>query len=106
MEHAVTVHKHVNFVLNDANGKKVAEQSTTTDDYGTCAAQLTIPASGLSGRFTVRVNGQSHVIRVEEYKRPTFHVDFPEVKQAYAAGDTITVKGTALSYAGVPVQEA
>ena len=106
MEHAVTAHKHVNFVLNDANGKKVAEQSTMTDDYGTCAAELTIPSSGLSGRFTVRVNGQSHIIRVEEYKRPTFHVDFPEVKQAYAAGDTIKVKGVALSYAGVPVQEA
>ena len=106
MEHAVTAHKHVNFVLNDANGKKVAEQSTTTDDYGTCTAELTIPSSGLSGQFTVRVNGQSHYIRVEEYKRPTFHVDFPEVKQAYAAGDTIKVKGVALSYAGVPVQEA
>lgn len=106
MEHAVTAHKHVNFVLNDANGKKVAEQNTTTDDFGTCAAELTIPVSGLSGRLTVRVNGQSHVIRVEEYKRPTFHVDFPEVKQAYAAGDTIQVKGVALSYAGVPVQEA
>ena len=106
MEHAVTANRRVVFVLNDANGKKVAEQSTKTDEYGTCAAELTIPSSGLSGQFIVRVNGQSHVIRVEEYKRPTFHVDFPEVKQAYAAGDTITVKGVALSYAGVPVQEA
>jgi uncharacterized protein YfaS (alpha-2-macroglobulin family) len=106
MEHTVTAHQPVSFVLKDANGKKVAEKISTTDEYGTCAAELTIPASGLSGQFTVRVNGQSHVIRVEEYKRPTFHVDFPEVKQAYAAGDTITVKGVALSYAGVPVQEA
>ena len=64
MEHAVTAHKHVNFVLNDANGKKVAEQSTTTDDFGTCAAELTIPVSGLSGRFTVRVNGQSHAMSI------------------------------------------
>ena len=106
MEHAVTAHQQVTFVLKDANGKKVAEKRTTTDEYGTCAAELTIPSSGLSGQFTVRVNGQSHVIRVEEYKRPTFHVDFPEVKQVYAAGDTITVKGVAMSYAGVPVQEA
>ena len=106
MEHAVTAHQSVTFVLNDANGKKVAEKTTTTDEYGTCAAELTIPSSGLSGMFTVRVNGQSHTVRVEEYKRPTFHVDFPEVKQSYAAGDTITVKGIALSYAGVPVQEA
>ena len=106
MNHAVDSAQQVWFKLMDANGKQVAEKSAVTDAYGTCAAELTIPSTGLSGLFTVRVNGQSHTIRVEEYKRPTFHVDFPEVKQAYAAGDTITVKGVALSYAGVPVQEA
>ena len=106
MNHSVDSALQVKFQLMDANGKQVAEKNTVTDEYGTCAAELTIPSTGLSGLFTVRVNGQSHTIRVEEYKRPTFHVDFPEVIQAYAAGDTITVKGVALSYAGVPVQEA
>ena len=48
---------------------------------------------------------ERHYIRVEEYKRPTFYVEFPEVKTAYAAGDTLPVKGVAMSYAGVPVQE-
>ena len=106
MEHQVEGAREVVFTLLDANRKKVAEKVTTTDEYGTCAAELTIPSSGLSGMFTVRVNGQSYTIRVEEYKRPTFHVDFPEVKEAYAAGDTLTVKGVAMSYAGVPVQDA
>jgi predicted RNase H-like HicB family nuclease len=41
--------------------------------------------------YSIRVNSQNHYIRVEEYKRPTFHVEFPEVKEAYAAGDTLTV---------------
>jgi uncharacterized protein YfaS (alpha-2-macroglobulin family) len=106
MEHQVENNREVVFTLLDANGKKVAEKTTATDEYGTCAAELTIPSTGLSGMFRLRVNGQSHNIRVEEYKRPAFHVDFSEVKESYAAGDTLTVKGVAMSYAGVPVQDA
>ena len=98
--------KSVRFQLRDANYKVVAEQSATTDAYGTCSAEFTLPSSGLTGRFSINANGETHYFRVEEYKRPTFHVDFPEVKQAYEAGDTLTVQATAQSFAGVPVQGA
>ena len=98
--------KSVTFQLRDANYKVVSEQSATTDDYGTCSTEFTLPSSGLTGRFSIQVSGETHYFRVEEYKRPTFHVDFPEVKQAYAAGDTLTVQASAQSYAGVPVQGA
>jgi hypothetical protein len=106
MEQTAQSHVTVNFQLRDANNKVVSEQRGTTDDYGACSCEFTLPSSGLTGSFSVRVNGQNHYIRVEEYKRPTFHVEFPEVKQAYAAGDTLTVKGNAMTYAGVPVQGA
>ena len=106
MEQTAQSHVSVNFQLRDANNKVVSEQRGTTDDYGACSCEFTLPSSGLTGSFCIRVNGQSHYIRVEEYKRPTFHVEFPEVKQAYAAGDTLTVKGNAMTYAGVPVQGA
>ncbi len=96
----------VTFTLRDANRKLVAEQGTATDDYGTCSAEFTLPSTGLTGTFVIETNEESHYFRVEEYKRPTFHVDFPEVKESYAAGDTLTVKATAMSYAGVPVQGA
>ena len=43
---------------------------------------------------------------MEEYKRPTFEVEIPTVKELYADGDTLQVKGTARSYAGVAVQGA
>ena len=98
--------KSVRFQLRDANYKVISEQSATTDAYGTCSAEFTLPSSGLTGRFSISVNNETHYFRVEEYKRPTFHVDFPEVKQAYAAGDTLTVQATAQSFAGVPVQGA
>ena len=106
MEQTAQSHVPVHFQLRDANNKVVSEQSGTTDDYGASSCEFTLPSSGLTGSFSIRVNGQNHYIRVEEYKRPTFHVDFPEVKEAYAAGDTLTVKGNAMTYAGVPVQGA
>ena len=106
MEQAVCGQTNVRFTLRDANYKVVKEITAFTDDYGTATADFTLPASGLTGRFTIQANDQRHSIRVEEYKRPTFHVDFPEVKEAYAAGDELTVKGSAMSYAGVPVQGA
>ena len=105
-EHQVVAGRSLNFVMRDANYKVVKEIRAVTDEYGTAAADFTLPASGLTGRFTVQANGQNLRIRVEEYKRPTFEVTFPEVKQHYEAGDTVEVKGTARSFAGVPVQGA
>ena len=98
--------KEVTFQLQDANNKVVAEKKVTTDQYGTCTAQLLIPSTGLTGSFTVRANGYSKSIRVEEYKRPAFEVEIPAVRTSYQDGDTVAVKGTAKSYAGVPVQDA
>ena len=104
--YAVVADRQVTFTLRDANYKEVARQRATTDAYGTCSADLTLPASGLTGYFTLQANGQSVGIRVEEYKRPTFEVTFDEVKNNYESGDTVKTKATARSYAGVPVQGA
>lgn len=93
------------FKLYDANYKTIEEKQVETDEYGVAATDFTLPASGLTGRFHIRVNDEIHYFRVEEYKRPTFYVEFPEVKEAYAPNETIAVTGKALSYAGVPVQE-
>ena len=105
-DHQVVDGRNVHFILRDANGKVTAEENVRSDAYGVAATEFTLPESGLTGVFTIVVDGQRHHFRVEEYKRPTFRVEFPEVKQAYAAGDTLTVKGEAMSFAGVPVQGA
>lgn len=92
--------------LYDANNQMVKEIQTTTDDYGLCTADFILPAKGLTGRFRVSVNSGSQHFQVTEYKRPAFKVEIPKVADDYRDGDTITVKGTACSYAGVPVQNA
>ena len=105
-KHSVQKGKTVTAKLYDANHKEVSSQTLTTDDYGTCAADFMLPRQGLSGSYSIEVGVQSKYFRVEEYKRPTFEVEIPEVKEDYADGDTLQVKGTARSYAGVPVQGA
>ena len=106
IEQTVCAKSTLKFELRDANYKVVAEKQAETDEFGVAAVDFTLPSTGLTGVFTIHVDNNSHTIRVEEYKRPTFHVDFDEYKEAYKAGDTISVKGTAMSYAGVPVQDA
>ena len=105
-KHAAVEGKRLTFYLRDANYKEVLHVTAVTDQFGTCSADLTLPSTGLTGQFSLVVNGQTQHIRVEEYKRPTFEVTFDEMKEHYEAGDTVTVKATARSYAGVPVQGA
>ena len=99
--------KELKFILRDAEWKQVAEQKATTDEYGTASVDFELPKEGKTGMFSISVNGQaSEYIRVEEYKRPTFEITFPKVNERYTWGDTIVVKASAKTYAGVPVQGA
>ena len=105
-EHKAVVGARLTLALRDANNKVIKEQQVTTDQYGVCTADFTLPSSGLTGQFTIQSGNSRHTFRVEEYKRPTFEVKFDPYKEDYKDGDTVTVKATAKSYAGVPVQEA
>ncbi|MBR6121081.1 MAG: alpha-2-macroglobulin [Prevotella sp.] len=105
-EHEAQGGKWATVQLRDANYKVVAEKQLLTDELGTLSTDFTLPASGLTGRYTVQVNDNGYSFRVEEYKRPTFQVEFPKVEQHYKDGDTLTVKATARTYAGTPVQGA
>lgn len=95
------------FILRDANWKQVAEQKATTDEYGTASVDFELPQGGQTGMYHVSVNNRANSsFRVEEYKRPTFEITFPKVNEKYNWGDTVVVKASAKTYAGVPMQGA
>lgn len=97
----------LNFILRDTNWKQVAEQKATTDEYGTASVDFELPKEGKTGLYSISVNGTaSEYFRVEEYKRPTFEITFPKVNEKYNWGDTVVVKASAKTYAGIPVQGA
>lgn len=97
----------LNFILRDTNWKQVAEQKATTDEYGTASVDFELPKEGQTGLYSISVNGTvTKSVRVEEYKRPTFEITFPKVNEKYNWGDTVVVKASAKTYAGIPVQGA
>lgn len=94
-------------ILRDANYKEIQRKKVTTDEFGSASAEFQLPTTGLTGRYTIRTSSNGIVtFSVEEYKRPTFQVEFDDVKEEYESGDTVSVRGWAKSFAGVPVQGA
>lgn len=108
-ESKVIAGKSFKLTMRDANYKVVSEATVTTDEYGTASTDFALPSGGLTGRYTIQgdfgINASVN-ITVEEYKRPTFQVEFPKINQRYQSGDTLVVTAHAKTYAGVPVQGA
>ena len=109
----VDAHADVKLALYDAKRNVIAQQEAKTDAYGTAAVDFVLPKDAETGRYSIQVSdGQSKKLsayssfQVEEYKRPTFEVTFPEVNEKYTWGDTVVVRASAKTYAGVPVQGA
>lgn len=102
----VVPHKEIVVKLYDANNKLVAEKKTVSNAYGSYALDFTLPKKGLLGRYLLRSTEGVTYFRVEEYKRPTFRVELFPPTAKYAYGDSLTLKGKAMRYSGVPVQHA
>ena len=95
------------FRLCNASWKEVEMKKAKVDEYGTASVNFELPKEGQTGMYHVSVNDQVNCFfRVEEYKRPTFEITFPKVNEKYNWGDTVVVKASAKTYAGVPVQGA
>lgn len=97
----------LDFRLCNASWKEVEMKKAKVDEYGTASVDFELPKEGQTGMYHVSVNDQVNCFfRVEEYKRPTFEITFPKVNEKYNWGDTVVVKASAKTYAGVPVQGA
>lgn len=103
----VPVGRELGFRLCNASWKEVEMKKAKVDEYGTASVDFELPKDGQTGMYHVSVNDQvNRFFRVEEYKRPTFEITFPKVNEKYNWGDTVVVKASAKTYAGVPVQGA
>ena len=97
----------LDFQLVNASWKEVEMKKAKVDEYGTASVDFELPKEGQTGMYHVSVNDQANrFFRVEEYKRPTFEITFPKVNEKYNWGDTVVVKASAKTYAGIPVQGA
>ncbi len=92
----------------DANYQEKNKLQLKTNEFGSFNGAFQAPASGLTGRMQIKVEGigGNAWFNVEEYKRPKFEVTFQPVKDAYRVNDEVTVRGEAKNYAGSVVDGA
>ena len=86
--------------FRDANWQEITSANFTTDEYGSFSGSFVIPTDRLNGVFHLNANRGSVTIRVEEYKRPTFEVNFERPKEQYKLNQEVTVRGDVKAYAG------
>ena len=95
------------FLLRDSNGQELARLTCHTDSFGVVSGRFRLPAICLPGIFSLEgANGGHARFRVEEYKRPTFTVSTTLPEEAFRLGDSITIKGKAETFTGLPVRNA
>ena len=97
--------------LFNVNGETVKELTLKTNDYGSVAGEFILPNDGLTGRFTISLQGKySHSgttnIQVEEYKRPKFETNFKPITETIKVNDSVKVTGEALAFAGSKISDA
>jgi len=94
--------------LFNANGDRVDSLDVTTGAYGSFSGSFRIPEKGLTGAFFIGdlEKSQQRQIQVEEYKRPTFGVEWQKPEKTLRLDQEVTVDGTAKAYSGNPLNGA
>jgi uncharacterized protein YfaS (alpha-2-macroglobulin family) len=92
--------------LRDVNNQEIHKQTVVTNEYGTFNCSFTLPKDVLTGEMNIRSSYGSVRFSVEEYKRPRFEVVIERPKASYKLNQVVTVKATATSYAGFPIDNA
>ncbi|MGL5957698.1 MAG: alpha-2-macroglobulin family protein [Phocaeicola sp.] len=105
-ETEVVAGEEVDIRLLDSKNKEISTSKSRSNRYGSFGCSFTLPTTVLPGSFTVQVKKSRNVIKVEEYKHPTFDVKITPPTTGYKAGDSISVFATAKSYSDVAVAHA
>lgn len=117
----------VDVEIENDNYDVIKTMNFTTNEFGSFSGKFTIPKNEMPGEFTISVLETSEIgedddeywddeyfyfdetdisFRVEEYKRPSFEVNFENFKESVRINHTVTVSGKALTYNGAPVTGA
>lgn len=98
---------HTTFIyLYNTNREIIDSLRVTTNEFGSFSGQFRLPSTGRTGTFTLFTNPEYVYIRVEEYKRPTFEVEYKKLTGAYKVNDSIRITGIAKAFAGNTIDGA
>lgn len=101
--------RDITLTMRDAGGNIAATATAVTDDFGTASVDFTLPSGTLTGRYRVTCDAASGAVaafNVEQYRRPTFHVDIAQPTDSYSVGDSVLLRADAHTFAETPVRGA
>ena len=98
--------KAVEVDFMDVNNKQVSLLKFKANEFGSFNGSFIIPQAMLGGDVTLKTSDGEIQVKVEEYKRPTFQVEFLPVKQSYKLNDSVMVKGRVLAFSGYGLSQA
>tara|TARA_R110002050_G_scaffold75144_4_gene161182 strand:+ start:26462 stop:32875 length:6414 start_codon:yes stop_codon:yes gene_type:complete len=110
----IVANEPVYATLYDVNDEEIKELGFKTNEFGSVSGEFILPNSGLNGEYHIEFDAESGKVNietltyfsVEEYKRPKFETKFNPVTETFKINDSVTVKGTALAYAGSNITDA
>ncbi len=93
--------------LKDTNHKELAKIKVQTNEFGSASGEFDIPDGSLLGNWVISTdNGYNDKwIQVEEYKRPTFEISFPDISTDIELNKKATITATAKYFFGSPVND-
>jgi len=97
---SIVPNEQVTVSLLDANRQKQGSLNLKTNEYGTVTGSFIIPQQTLGGVMFVNTDHGAALIRIEEYKRPTFQVTFSPVKETYRFNDSVRITGKVTAFSG------
>ncbi|MDR3128952.1 MAG: hypothetical protein LBU03_01695 [Tannerellaceae bacterium] len=92
----------------DANNRIFASQTFTTNTFGAFTGHFDIPADVTLGtvRFTSSLGGgiTASAIRIEEYKRPAFAIEWLPVSDSLPFGEDVVLRALTTDFTGIPLR--
>lgn len=108
--------KQLHVTVYDANHTAVKDTTLLADDYGTAFFTFKIPEGRRNGAFLIEASSGKKCFdmlsfRVEDYKRPTFKVEFLPLQPLANGGsvedeDSLSLKGCATAFSMAPMAGA
>ncbi|MBE0661530.1 MAG: hypothetical protein IH597_03595 [Bacteroidales bacterium] len=104
--HELKTNYRITVTLYDANYRKVSELALVSNEHGSFSGNFALPSDLLTGSLQLSNENGNISFSVEEYKLPRFEVKFDTLKESYKLGETLSIHGQAIAYAGNPISNA
>ena len=109
---SILKNQEINVQFFDAFNQEISAQKLSSDDFGGFDGSFEIPANTQNGnhRFAIEIGNENiridKYVRVEEYKRPKFKVEFQELSEKYSLDEKVSLKVDVESYTGLKIENA